>query len=190
MIIGLVMNKKLFLALSLLFPFYALSNAAGVVVLNNTANKWEDVGKNAIKDKRVFQTGWLEKLRQFDYKMLGEIEDNPFVKKNFTNRLGSYMHVNNITDINQVPEEAQIIAYQEALKATFKDDNFITNLFRGVKKSTGKFGELVLPFTKTPSNLTARSIEYSPLGIAKAIYDARTGKEAYQIIKKQMEQND
>lgn len=37
MIIGLVMNKKLFLTLSLLFPFYALSNAAGVVVLNNTA---------------------------------------------------------------------------------------------------------------------------------------------------------
>lgn len=151
-------------------------------VLNNTSNKWEDVGKNAIKDKRVFETGWLEKLRRFDYKLLGEIEDDPFVKKNFVNRLASYMQANKINSIDNIPEEAQIIAYQEALKATFKDSNFITNALGGLKHSIGKGGDLLLPFTKTPANLTMRSIEYSPAGIVKAVTEGIKGNGAQQVI--------
>lgn len=113
----------------------------------------------------------IENLRRFDYYLLSKVEDDPFVKKNFVNRLASYMKAQNINNIDDIPMEAKQVAWQEALKATFKDDNKITSLLANIKKDTGKFGEVLLPFTKTPANLAARAIDYSPVGIAKAISD-------------------
>lgn len=123
----------------------------------------------------------LENLKRLDYWLLGAVEDDPFVKKNFTNRLASYMKAQGINAVEDVPNEAVQIAYQEALKATFKDDNYLTKAFMNVKKSTGKFGEVLLPFTKTPANIAKRGIEYSPVGFIETIKNAR-GKEAKELI--------
>lgn len=111
----------------------------------------------------------LENLRRFDYWLLGTVEDDPFVKKNFSNRLASYMKAQNINNIADIPSEAKAIAWEEALKATFKDDNQMTAMLSGIKKNLGKFGEVLFPFTKTPANLAVRAIDYSPVGIAKAM---------------------
>ncbi len=70
----------------------------------------------------------LENLRQFNYWLLGTVEDDPFVKKNFVNRLASYMKAQNIKNIADIPDDAIAIATQEALKATFKDTNKMTEL--------------------------------------------------------------
>lgn len=123
----------------------------------------------------------LENLRRFDYYLLGAVEDDPFVKKNFSNRLASYMKAQNIKAMEDVPEDAIELAYQEALKATFKDDNYMTRAFQGIKKSTGKFGEVVLPFVKTPANLAKRGIEYSPIGFVDTLMHAK-GKDAQALI--------
>lgn len=124
----------------------------------------------------------LENLRKFDYWLLGEVEDNPFVKKNFSNRLASYMKAQNITDINAVPNEAVQIAYQEALKATFKDDNAMTKAFSNLKGLFGKFGEVAMPFTKTPANIAMRGLDYSPAGIVNAIKQAKSGDDIGRIM--------
>lgn len=124
----------------------------------------------------------MENLRKFDYWLLGEVEDNPFVKANFSNRLASYMKAQRIKSIDDVPNEAVQIAYQEALKATFKDDNTLTKMFSNIKRDTGKFGEVMLPFTKTPANIAMRGIDYSPVGIVNAVKQAKSGADASQVI--------
>lgn len=123
----------------------------------------------------------MENLRRFDYYLLGAVEDDPFVKSNFSNRLASYMKAQGIKTADDIPSEAIQTAYQEALKATFKDDNYMTKAFKGIKKDTGKFGEILLPFVKTPANLAKRGIEYSPVGFIETLLTSK-GKETAEII--------
>lgn len=104
-----------------------------------------------------------ENFRQFIYGLL-EMGDKPFVKKNFTDRLSSYLSAQGIKDIENIPQEAIDIARSEALKATFKDDNGVVDFFKAVKRIP-VVGELTLPYTKTPANVTARSIDFSPLSL-------------------------
>ena len=109
-----------------------------------------------------------ENLRQLTYGLL-ELGDEGFVRQNFVDRLASYLSAQGIKSLDDVPPEAIEIATAEALKATFKDDNWMTRLVSGIKKNTGIVGELAMPFTKTPANLTVRALDYSPVGIAKGI---------------------
>ena len=120
----------------------------------------------------------LENLRRFNYLLLGEIEDTPFVKQNFVNSLSNYLAAKNITSIDDVPQEAINLAYDEALKATFKDDNALSNTFSTLKKKMGKIGDVILPFTKTPANLAMRGFEYSPAGFVKTFNDFANTKKA------------
>lgn len=139
----------------------------GIEVVNSlTGGKLQDIVDNL--DDSV-KGSVLENLRRFNYHLLGEVEDNPFVKTNFVNRLASYMKAQGINDIDSVSNDAIQTAYQEALKATFKDDNFMTKAFTGIKKSTGKFGEVMLPFVKTPANIAKRGIDYSPVGFIETL---------------------
>lgn len=139
----------------------------GIEVVNSlTGGKLQDIVDNL--DDSV-KGSVLENLRRFDYYLLGEIEDNPFVKANFVNRLASYMKAQGINDIDSVSNDAIQTAYQEALKATFKDDNFMTKAFTGMKKSLGKFGEVLFPFVKTPANIAKRGIDYSPVGFIETL---------------------
>jgi len=124
----------------------------------------------------------METLQNFTYWLMGDFGDTPFVKKNFVNRLASYMKAQGIDNIDDIPDEAISIATQEALKATFKDDNAFTRALQGVKQKSGKFGEIALPFVKTPANLTMRAIDYSPAGIINTIRKARSGAEASAVI--------
>lgn len=125
----------------------------------------------------------MENLRKFDYYLLGAVEDDQFVKTNFKNRLASYMKAQGINAIDDVPDEAVQIAYQEALKATFKDDNYLTKMFSGVKGNLGKFGEVLFPFTKTPANLAKRGIEYSPAGFVESLIQLKKeGKLTTEIV--------
>lgn len=133
----------------------------------------------------------LENLKNFDYWLLGAVEDDPFVKKRFVNRLASYLDAQGIKSLdNLTPEQmkifekAQDAAWSEALQATFKDDNKIVEAMTHMKKSMGKFGEILLPFVKTPANIAARLIDYSPMGIANAVIKGIKGEGADVVINK------
>jgi len=124
----------------------------------------------------------METLSNFTYWLMGDFGDTPFVKKNFVNRLASYMKAQGIDKVEDVPDDAIAIATQEALKATFKDDNAFSNALANVKKSTGKFGEVALPFVKTPANLAMRGIDYSPAGLVNTFRKIKSGAEASTVI--------
>ena len=75
-----------------------------------------------------------------------------------------------------VPQDAvnelQDYAVNQAQNATFRDLNAFSKLMKKLPNKDNFWGVLmqgILPFRSTPANVAVRSVEYSPLGIAKGI---------------------
>lgn len=116
------------------------------------------------------EKGMLENTRQLTYGLL-ELGDAGFVDKFFRDRLASYIEARGIKSVNDVPPEAITTALDEAMKATFKDDNALTEMLSSIKRSTnrvGGMGNFLLTFTKTPANIAMRIADYSPAGLVSA----------------------
>lgn len=116
------------------------------------------------------EKGILENTRQLTYGLL-ELGDAGFVDKFFRDRLASYIEARGIKSVNDVPPEAITTALDEAMKATFKDDNALTEMLSSIKRATnrvGGMGNFLLTFTKTPANIAMRIADYSPAGLISA----------------------
>lgn len=129
----------------------------------------------------------LENTRQLTYGLL-ELGDRGFMRSSFIYRLSSYCEAMGIDSVEDIPEDAYRLAIESAFMDTFKDDNWATELTQGLKKALDKAagaGEILMPFTKTPANVTKRSIEYSPAGLVastiKAIAKGRTAAKGGDI---------
>ena len=122
-----------------------------------------------------------ENVRQLTYGLL-ELGDKGFVAQRFKSYLSKAIEASGAKTLDAVPASAIDRAVQEAMKATFKDDNAMTRLVSSIKKNTGFFGETLLPFTKTPANVTMRALDYSPAGIYSAVKMAKSGAEAAAVI--------
>lgn len=122
-----------------------------------------------------------ENVRQLTYGLL-ELGDKGFVAQRFKSYLSKAIEASGAKTLDAVPASAIDRAVQEAMKATFKDDNALTRLVSSIKRNTGFVGETLLPFTKTPANVTMRALDYSPAGIASAVKMAKNGTEASAVI--------
>ena len=97
--------------------------------------------------------------------------DRPFYETWFINSLNNQMRLNNVSE----PTAAMIdIATQEALQRTWQDDNGFSKVASRLRNTLNfgkKFGlgSLIVPFTKTPANLTKAIVDFSPVGLVKAI---------------------
>lgn len=169
----------------------------------NAAPKWENAALKGMRDKDVFKIGeysptamlnkalppdkqlehsMMENVRRFTYRLL-DLGDSPFVKKNFIDRLSSYIEARGITSASDVPPEAISTAASEAMKATFKDDNALASSIVYAKQKFGLAGEVLMPFTKTPANITMRAIDYSPAGLYTAWHTyVKNGRDAHLLI--------
>ena len=89
-------------------------------------------------------------------------------------------------------KEARAYAVREAQKATYRDTNAFSQAFselgrsirpgnNKVRKGVSLAMEGILPFRKTPANILARGVEYSPIGlmvgIKQAAFDVKSGKK-------------
>lgn len=147
-----------------------LANAPGVKkgaqALEALSQKF--TGKNVF-DQMSSEKSVLENIRQFTYGLL-ELGDAPFVKKSFTDSLANIAAANKITSADQITADMIAQATQDAMRTTYKDDNKWTELFSSIHK-LGGMGEVVMPFTQTPANMVARSLDYSPVGLVKGVKD-------------------
>ena len=116
-----------------------------------------------------------ETIRNATYKLL-DMGDSPFVKENFVDRLGSYMNAQNISRIEDVPDDAIQIAWDAALKATYKDESQVFKSISGLKKSIEQLpivgkpaAESAISFVQAPANIGQRILDYSPVGGAKGV---------------------
>lgn len=117
-----------------------------------------------------------------------------FSKPAYARSLAAYLKANNVTaeeyarmkeeGSSEFVEKAQAHAIKEAQKATYRDLNEFSEAVSKLGKlqyssnkfvrDTGILLEGVLPFKKTPANILARGVEYSPVGLAKGIIDMET----------------
>lgn len=104
--------------------------------------------------------------------------DRGFYEASFVNSLNNQKILNNT---NEVTQEMLDIATNEALSRTWQDNNnytkFVLDVRRGLNKINIKgygIGDVLIPFAKTPANLTKAIVDYSPIGLAKTLtIDAR-----------------
>lgn len=74
-------------------------------------------------------------------------------------------------------------ALKSAQQATYHDLNKAAEWINNTKKSMGKAGvllDVVVPFAKTPANIVARSIDFSPLGLLRSV-SLIPGSDLYKV---------
>ena len=150
------------------------SNAKSVL----SGSKYNDA-KSQINDRRkIFSNSALEAARKRNSAAL-EFEDAIFKRITYAGSLTGYLKANGVT-ASQLESgnvdagllnRARDYAGQEALKATYQDRNKVSDSVVKIANDLGVVGEAILPFKRTPANILARAAEYSPIGVAKAIYD-------------------
>lgn len=140
---------------------------------------------DGVLDKRTIFTSKIGKpvevLRKGNTRALNA-EDSWFSQPAYAESLAEYLKANGIsaqqytTEGAVAPEviaAAQAYAVKEAQKATYRDINkfsqFISKLGKTNIKAVNVMVEAILPFKKTPANILARAVEYSPVGLAKTL---------------------
>lgn len=124
----------------------------------------------------IFESKALEKARKFAMNLL-ETEDEWFLNLNYTQSFAEYLKANNIDPASMNDAQlgrARARAFQEALEATYRDASAMADAiskFEHMNTATEFFVGGVMPFKKTPINILKRGVEYSPLGIVRAVWD-------------------
>ena len=146
----------------------------------------------------------LETFRKANSAAL-DVEDVWFSKPHYAYALSQYCKAHGIT-AEQIAsgkglKAAREYAILEAQKATYRDTNALSQTISelgrgtrfgnsGVGKALTTITEGILPFRKTPANILARGVEYSPIGLVNGIKEAlldvqkgaKTGAEAIDAI--------
>jgi hypothetical protein len=172
---------------------FASKDFQNVKALLKNEGKLDDNVRNL--DAKVFNTKVLEGIRKLNLGAL-DAEDTWFMKFAYDSSLAQYMKANKITPdkmVGETLENARKYAMNEALKATYRDFNALSNLISRGKAaaSSGKHGLLgriggialegAIPFTKTPLNIVKRGVAYSPANIVRGIVNlgrVKSGKVA------------
>lgn len=107
-----------------------------------------------------------------------DMGDRPFYESAFLNSINNQMKLNKVS--TPTPEMIEI-ATTEALQRTWQDNNAYTTAVLKIRdilngKVTNKskgfrygLGDLLIPFAKTPANLTKAIVDYSPPGLVKTL---------------------
>lgn len=152
------------------------------------ANKYIEEGRV------IFRTKPLEAARKANSRALDK-EDAWFSKPHYAYAMAQYCKANGIT-AEMIAKggdkvvKAREYAIREAQKATYRDTNAFSqaiselgrmgrNSKNGAKRTISTVMEGILPFRKTPANILARGVEYSPIGLLngfkQAIFDVQKG---------------
>ena len=148
-----------------------------------------DTARGQIEDNRaIFNTKALEATRKF-IQAVPEGADMIFKRAEYTVSLASFLKARGYTvaDLQAgnvadgVLNEGRTYAAQEALKATFNDQNSVSDFLSKRYKGNNVFGkamnilaEGVLPFRRTPANILVRAVEYSPANVVRSLYNCAT----------------
>jgi hypothetical protein len=147
------------------------------------ANKYIEEGRV------IFRTKPLEAARKANSRALDK-EDAWFSKPHYAYAMAQYCKANGIT-AEMIAKggdkvvKAREYAIKEAQKATYRDTNAFSQAISslGRRNSSNVFEKYLisplmegnLPFRKTPANILARGVEYSPIGIIRGMYQATVG---------------
>ena len=113
--------------------------------------------------------------------------DRAFYEATFVNSINNQLVLNNTTNVTQ---DMIDIATQEALSRTWQDNNNYTKFVLGIRKDLNKIhfpgkegyglGDVLIPFAKTPANLTKAIVDYSPAGLVNTLLKGNRLKNAIE----------
>jgi hypothetical protein len=149
----------------------------------NAQGRWDiDNIKALNQEKRIFKSNVLNKLDTISKKTL-TAEDAIFKEQAYKDALGGYLKANNL---KEVTDEARNYAKRRALEATYQDANRVASWLSKMKSEGGLGGKLIeaaIPFSKTPTNIVKRAVEYSPAGLLRLLSSKnRTPAQAIEIL--------
>jgi len=152
----------------------------GINTRNMQGNRFEVTQGKSFNDNSTIgkQLNNVDRLLSF---ML-DAGDRGFYEASFTNSINNQMILNNTTEITQ---DMIDIATSEALSRTWQDNNNYTKFVLQTRNALNKInikgyglGDVLIPFAKTPANLTKAIIDYSPVGMINAINSGRNLKNS------------
>lgn len=152
-----------------------------------SSDKYNSASDIINKNRTIFKTKAIETLRKGNSDLL-ETEDRWFTKSAYASSLASFLKARGYTasdftgdGMTQAQkDEARAYAIREAQKATYRDINKFSEFVSSIgikapgdniiKRGVNAVIEGTMPFKNTPANILARSVEYSPVGLAKALF--------------------
>lgn len=134
------------------------------------------------ENRDIFNNKALEWARKHNSQWLTG-EDYLASSKVFAKEMVSRMKAKGVSSISELSPEAlnemREEAYLEARKATFNNDNKLANAINRLAKTnnaTKLIFDSLIPFKRTPMNLVARGVEFSPVGLLATLTNG-----AYQL---------
>ena len=136
------------------------------------------------RNNRTFNNEWLQAYKNIvDFAM--QVGDRPFWEQCYTEelavikRLGTKIPDTQRVDGREVKvlrdmtlEEMKTEAAVRATERVFQEDNNIANAINGARRKSPMIDLMItsiMPFLKTPTNVASRMMQYSPIGLARAI---------------------
>lgn len=125
-------------------------------------------GKYELPNKRIFKGELLNKMDMFERNAL-QLGDRPFYQSAYNSRIGE------LKKLGVTGEEAEKQAKLYALDRVFQNDSALSRAASKIRKSLNEMvggfpiGDLIMPFTQTPANIMDKLLDYSPVGLAKAV---------------------
>lgn len=135
-------------------------------------------------NNRTFNNEWLQAYKNIvDFAM--QVGDRPFWEQCYTEelavikRLGTKIPDTQRVDGREVKvlrdmtlEEMKTEAAVRATERVFQEDNNIVSAINGARQESPMIDlaiTSIMPFLKTPTNVASRMMQYSPIGLARAI---------------------
>lgn len=135
-------------------------------------------------NNRTFNNEWLQAYKNIvDFAM--QVGDRPFWEQCYTEelavikRLGTKIPDTQRADGREVKvlrdmtlEEMKTEAAVRATERVFQEDNNIVSAINGARRESPMIDLMItsiMPFLKTPTNVASRMMQYSPIGLARAI---------------------
>lgn len=130
-------------------------------------------GQMELPSGRVFNNNVLNSIDQFERKLL-QLGDRPFYQAAYEGRLNE---LKKIKKTDKLTPDTDIEAKMYAMDRVFQNNSALSQKAKQIKNGLGLLGDIVMPFTSTPSNVLDKLIDYSPGGLAKAVYQlGKSGK--------------
>lgn len=134
-------------------------------------NRFEISSRKSFSDKNLIGKSLNRTESLLNYVM--DAGDRVFSEASFENSLQNQMILNHTTEVTQ---EMIDIAHEEALSRTWNDNNKYTKFVLGVRSGLNNIklggyglGDVLIPFAKTPANLTKAIVDYSPVGLVNSL---------------------
>lgn len=117
--------------------------------------------------------GGSDKLSDKAFKWAMELGDRPFADTVENAQLNGYMKEMGITDIKNVPSEMRELFKLRGKENNFQNKHYATDWVNKGKRIPviGQLLDATMPFVNTNLNLLQDTVERSPVGLAKGIYD-------------------